>query len=65
MTFQYFVVVDPAGHAGLAATKRTVVESEVTEHGGRLISVRAPNAFIARKAAITLWQEISSGGTLH
>ncbi|HVI51684.1 MAG TPA: hypothetical protein VM661_10775 [Candidatus Sulfotelmatobacter sp.] len=51
MSFEYFVAVDASGHAGLAATKRSAVESDIAEHGGHLVAVRAANAFAARRKA--------------
>lgn len=51
MSFEYFVAVDTNGHAGLAATKRSAVESDIAEHGGHMVTVRAANAYTARRKA--------------
>jgi len=51
MSFEYFVVVDASGHAGLAATKRSAAESDIAAHGGHLVAVQAAHAYAARRLA--------------
>lgn len=57
MNFEYFVAVDASGHAGLAATSRNAVESDIAVHGGHLVSVNAINAYTARRLAEQAEQE--------
>lgn len=64
MVYQYFVAVDRTGHAGLAATKQSAVESTAAEHGDQVIAVEAPNAYLARRQACALWQA-RGGETVH
>jgi hypothetical protein len=66
MNFEYFVIIDQTGHAGLAATKRAAAESELAEHGGRMVAVRAANAFLARRQANAVVRDLSTGSeSLH
>jgi len=51
MNYEYFVAVDASGHAGLAATSRNAVESDIALHGGYLVVVQAYNAYQARREA--------------
>lgn len=51
MSFEYYVAVDASGHASLAATKRSAVESDIAVHGGHLIAVRAAHAYAACRQA--------------
>lgn len=56
MSYQYFVIVDSAGHAGLAATNRLVVDEEAASNPGvRVFAVQAANAFQARRLALEEW----------
>lgn len=61
MSYEYFVIVDCAGHAGLAATKRLVVDEAATAPGARVIAVQAANAYQARRLALEEW----NGTTAH
>jgi hypothetical protein len=56
MTHEYFVMVDGNGLAGLAATKRAVVEEEAANKGAKVVSVRAVNAYAAQRLAAESWR---------
>lgn len=55
MTHEYFVMVDKNGQAGLAATKRAVVEEEAAAKGAKVLAVRAAHAFAAQRLAAEAW----------
>lgn len=54
MIFQYYVAITPSGQAGLAATKRSVVEAA---KGGKVVAVLARNVFEAQRSALELWDD--------
>ncbi len=65
MSYEYFVIVDSKGHAGLAATVRSTVESDPSlAKGAKMFHVKAQNAFQARRAALAEWTE-AGGKPLH
>lgn len=65
MSYEYFVIVDSQGHAGLAATVRSTVETDPSlKNGSKMFHVQAQNAFQARRAATAQWTE-AGGKPLH
>lgn len=55
MTYHYYVAVDAAGIAGLAATKLSVVQEEAAEKGAEVISVDTQNVYEAQLQAVDAW----------